>query len=1313
MSSLDATSGPGSDDWSGEDEDDGGTEGSKRSYSHPNFMPGCHVKREDAERDSGLPSSGKGAGSWCDLEGSDLEERGAYDYFYPDESIKKNDAVKISHTVNPDFDEVIDVESDKSSIESPRSDASSTNEYNVTSPLDEDGIEMKTFSHQEIPQGDIHKALYGKGDHIPYSVLQNESDDEEYCHTEQQRRFMSSDCTMTRGTRSVDDGVCFPFNRNNRYSSYSRTPEEAESGGFQKHGTFLSCKPPFGYGEEQLTNVGGSIARLLPSTNMSTGTDIGEDGKKKKGIKKKKGMKDDADERVSSSKTRNSCHDINGNPIAPSAYRQMREPPNKSVEGSLVSSRKPTNYGTYPQHPPEFPRETSNFDPFPFQGQSVKDLEDGSSSTDRKKPRKKTHKEPVKLSEDIPNYVGNIASVDDLVKFIETHKFGEKQLKKKVSQKSSPGSEIAAKADKAAKKNKEKKIRVGQADETNDSHNESVELVNSPTAVTSEAPPSPIPPADAAAADACPVIAADEEEEEDMGNYGDKAAATSVVESQAPLEDSQSCSKPDTKCVLNKDIEPLADKISSSKSPPLHKREVDPKDKNKTKNREKEKSVETVPPSSVENKKQKGKNGKSEGQLRNNKKLENKNDIINNTKTLDKMKLENGPTRMVSNLDSDDLAITENHQDYIFTDIDNLPPVEQEFTLVSKKKKRPGAKDVVPEIPRQKNGPRENRGLPQPRSVTPPPISSLLKKEQTRDLSPSAFPALGKKANAAKSRPTFREGRRNSFGDVPIDTLTELRSQDDSDIESVKSLPAAKGGSLSEFVSRFPVSYAKMAAAPKPPNSPTSPKAEEEEPFDSQSENSNSRKPTIWKGSPTERRHSIGSSPEDTKQENSPKLTQRSRQKSGSQEFLLSDPVVVDKDVSVPASVDVETSSVSVSDSMVVKSSNSSSDNTVSEDTLSSVTPSGEQPSSSSNDSQPIPTITVTFDSKMPGIQIVKSENPNGPKNGPPNGPKNGPKNGPQRAIKAEVLNYTESSRSQHAVNLGSVSKDTRSKQVSVSARVGGNNGKKNNKSVIFLDKRFGEAPENLGITFGFDSNFEHDVKSTCDNDHVTTSVNNIQQEGTSCERKDSVNHNQSEPQSIPVTLPKDISNKSEPTAPKPSETPSQPTPNNGGGAEVLPGSSISSSTSSSTTKMSKTRVGGLNGVVLPKTQGYRNSHGSDALRTEHAAVSSETKLSAAAAAAAAAASSSKDNNKTVFVFYGDGIVAKLQNSNVSVDSRDAEPPPSPTSQHKGQLAFSPDANHRGKFNVSEAVAYLKKEWDKVLEQKDKNPQAVQFYDGQ
>lgn len=970
----------------------------------------------------------------------------------------------------------------------------------------------------------------------------------------------------------------------------------------------------------------------------------------------------------------------------------MREPPNKSVEGSLVSSRKPTNYGTYPQNPPEFPRETSNFDSFPFQGQSVKDLEDGSSSTDRKKSRKKTNKEPVKLAEDIPNYVGNIASVDDLVKFIETHKFGEKQLKKKVSQKSSPGSEIAVKADKAAKKNKEKKIRVGQADETNDSHNESVELDNSPTAVTSEAPASPLPPADAdaAAADARPIVAADdEEEEEDMGNYGDKAAATSVVESQAPLEDSQPCSKPDTKFVLNKDIEPLADKISSSKSPPLHKREVDPKDKNKTKNREKEKSVEAVLPASVENKKQKGKNGKPEGQLRNNKKLENKNDIINNSKTVDKMKIENGPTRMVSNLDSDDLAITENHQDYIFTDIDNLPPVEQEFTLVSKKKKRPGAKDVVSEIPRQKNGPRENRGLPQPRSVTPPPISSLLKKEQTRDLSPSAFPALGKKANAAKSRPTFREGRRNSFGDVPIDTLTELRSQDDSDIESVKSLPAAKGGSLSEFVSRFPVSYAKMAAAPKPPNSPTSPKAEEQEPFDTQSDNANSRKPTVWKGSPTERRHSIGSSPEDTKQENSPKLTQRSRQKSGSQEFLLSDPVMVDKDVSVPASVDVEFSSVSVSDSKVVSSSSSSSDNTVSEDTLTSVSPSGGQPSSSSSDSHPIPLITVTNDSKMSGNQIVKTENPNGPKNGPPNGPKNGPKNGPQRTIKTEVLNYTESSRSQHAVNLGSISKENPGKQVSVSARVGGNNSKKNNKSVIFLDKRFGEAPENLGITFGFDSNFEQEVKSSCDNDHVTTSVNNIQQQGaTSCERKESVNHNQSEPQSIPVTLPKDNSKKSEPTVPKPSETPSQPTPNNGGGAEVLPGSVISSSPSSTTAKMSKTRVGGLNGVVLPKTQGYRNSHGSDALRTEHVAASSETKLSAAAAATA---SSSKDNNKTVLFFYGEGIVAKLENSDVSVDSRDAEPPPTPTSQHKGQLAFSPDANHRGKFNVSEAVAYLKK----------------------
>ena len=177
---------------------------------------------------------------------------------------------------------------------------------------------------------------------------------------------------------------------------------------------------------------------------------------------------------------------------------------------------------------------------------------------------------------------------------------------------------------------------------------------------------------------------------------------------------------------------------------------------------------------------------------------------------------------------------------FIFTDFDSVSQATEEEFKVVKRKKTPrpqapfyyqdnyqydyqaysGPSEVVScreeYVPCEDRGPRRSR--PMVRSVTPPPTSTKPEKDYyyqekpstERAFSPSAFPALG-----GMSLP--REGRRNSTGNAPSET-----SPDDSDMESVKSLPLAGGasgakadGTVSPQGISPVVSYAKIAAAPK------------------------------------------------------------------------------------------------------------------------------------------------------------------------------------------------------------------------------------------------------------------------------------------------------------------------------------------------------------------------------------------------------------------------------------------------------------------------------------------------------------------
>ncbi len=156
--------------------------------------------------------------------------------------------------------------------------------------------------------------------------------------------------------------------------------------------------------------------------------------------------------------------------------------------------------------------------------------------------------------------------------------------------------------------------------------------------------------------------------------------------------------------------------------------------------------------------------------------------------------------------------LTDNFQEYIFTDFDSVAqPKEEQFQTVTKRKKkhssgipetnnpvRPaGASSYVrdttvpdKEVMTSRTFPdsrkddfpfRPRRYPPPPRSFTPPPTpargAGTTDQDMVipRDLSPSSFPVLGTSS---------REGRRNSTGNAPSDL-----GNDDSDLESVKSVP--------------------------------------------------------------------------------------------------------------------------------------------------------------------------------------------------------------------------------------------------------------------------------------------------------------------------------------------------------------------------------------------------------------------------------------------------------------------------------------------------------------------------------------------
>lgn len=420
---------------------------------------------------------------------------------------------------------------------------------------------------------------------------------------------------------------------------------------------------------------------------------------------------------------------------------------------------------------------------------------------------------------------------------------------------------------------------------------------------------------------------------------------------------------------------------------------------------------------------------------------------------------------------------------YIFTDVE-IQKVDRdaEFCpVVHKKKKRTTAKDPAP-VTVHKSGalplftPRttgaatdnyvnyrdfsqRNEGRKFTRSVTPPPSSQSVENQKLRDLSPSAFPAL-RRSVVSKGKSTLGEGRRNSTGDVSMEVAVS-RIHDDSDIESVKSLPAASQTSdTSPGVSRPIISYAKVAASPKPHvTSPLSP------PSNDKNDPSLARQQTVWKGNVRERRHSLGSSPDCPTEEG--KLSEALRHKSGSQTCLAAE-CACSESVKPGAICKNRDCVLGQSDPVSLKSPEAcmKSDHLLTGQVITDNQPSVKLPKLGSRE-PPVPAATCFH------VESVISTN---------SSPRQHTKQDNlhsqfQTQCSAESVKGEISSvdRFGHSVGLLSVAGKIHKGSHSPAdvLKLPPNNGRKFKQSVIFLDKRLAGPPRDLGITFGFEPDLE------------------------------------------------------------------------------------------------------------------------------------------------------------------------------------------------------------------------------------------------
>ena len=416
-------------------------------------------------------------------------------------------------------------------------------------------------------------------------------------------------------------------------------------------------------------------------------------------------------------------------------------------------------------------------------------------------------------------------------------------------------------------------------------------------------------------------------------------------------------------------------------------------------------------------------------------------------------------TTSVTNSTPDPLVDIDNK--FIFTDIDfQSVPKEDEFQVVEKNKKK---KKPTREAPNHYTSAGNNNHKPsrflEDKRVLPPTNSNRLTASDTshvpksaeadtrmRDLSPSAFPALG----SGKGR--IQEARRNSTGDVPILSEIASKAQDDSDIESVKSLPATQGSRVAETLisPRLNMSYAKMAASPKQKG-----ESQDDKTSGFVDDDESERKMAIWKGSPTERRHSIGSSPDAKVGSVTSSSVTTNSVKSGSQEMLNVDPLsnkVVSSALPKDQKNSTNVSSKEFKNPIPVKRQNS--ENAQSSDNAAKI------PNPTSK-----PIVQNSGVSHNCDVELTSVNSKN--------------------SVHTKTKTNSETSSLKTSKNISNA------KTVNTNRHDNSGTNKHDKKakpcSVIFLDKRLAEPTNDFGITFGFEN--EPSVKTVTNNESEPRNV--------------------------------------------------------------------------------------------------------------------------------------------------------------------------------------------------------------------------------
>ncbi|XP_076452204.1 uncharacterized protein LOC143287851 [Babylonia areolata] len=839
--------------------------------------------------DSGLPSSTK-TGRHASLSSDDtleMEEKDHVESICPYSLVRKEndvgemeeertevprlrDLVVVSHSYNPDYDEEVPVEHDDESIESPRSDASSTREYDLPQLDGEDAVEMKTFNSEQHPcyyddedsDDGIRSSLYtGRNSWRTMESSRPASSASSINFTRSSKYLaegktissLRSNTATSASTKisNVDESVNFSL------GSFSAQPRYSPDRGGALSG--LSLSPPFGTGKDLLNKVGESVSSLMKISSQDpcqTKAETDGDTWDKKRQRQKKTNKDDGT-REGGNSGKILTKDINGNPAETEGSQQMREAHPLDDKSSVVSvSGRPGSSGTH------------NHEMGHTQGE---DLASSHNSSRRPRRKRNARQQGIEVHPDQDeSYVGNVSDIDNLVKYINND-ISAKNLKEidgsnGSSLPSGPPSTVHVKLPKKKERNKVKTEIPGVAG--------SCDTSDTPWA-SSQSEYSA-----AKQAESKELTGTLDDKDKKMGN----SSTTEKLDASEDGVDFSSSS--------------IIVKESENNNKKIPKRELKRESGKNQKNH-----VVTNSKISSNTKQTKNNDDKTKEKLKDSSKdadaeeTKVKNSKKGKSKSMKKDSQEE-PKKREGALPSPP-AMPENDELFGST--------QGQWCTVSKKKRSQTQASVVqncysPPFPHQTRSKdlqvspspypvdASRRNQQQNASQHPPikPVSyaqayfkTAESDKREKDLSPSDFPVLN------SSPRDHRLSLENVF------EIGALVSDKDSDKESSKSFPAdiSLGG---RSRTSFPVSYASMASGNAAHESIDSSKAESvsssvEDSSVEFSANSSSLK---WKGSPQERRHSFGSAPKE--------LSKNILQRSGSQEMLPCDKDLMSPSVTIP-----------------------------------------------------------------------------------------------------------------------------------------------------------------------------------------------------------------------------------------------------------------------------------------------------------------------------------------------------------------------------------------------------------------------------